>query len=95
MRLIKPNREEAVVSLEEIFSARYDWLLKWALQFAEGNRATAEDMVQDTFVRFIVAQPDVKDPENAEPLLYTYLRYVHLATSAPHPPSSAASSDDY
>jgi DNA-directed RNA polymerase specialized sigma24 family protein len=78
MRLIKPNNTEPV-SLEDIFAARYDWLLKWALHFADGNHATAEDLVQDTFVRFIVAQPDVKDPENAEPLLYTYLKYVHLA----------------
>lgn len=79
MHLIKPISAAKAARPEEVFAAKYDWLLKWALHFSEGDRATAEDLVQDTFVRFIVAHPDVKDPDNAEPLLYTYLKYVHLA----------------
>ena len=79
MHLIKPNIAKSATA-EEVFAAKYDWLLRWALQFVNGDRATAEDLVQDTFVRFTVAQPEIKDPENdAEPLLYTYLKYVHLA----------------
>jgi DNA-directed RNA polymerase specialized sigma24 family protein len=49
------------------------------MHFAQGERSTAEDLVQDTFVRFVLHCPEVKDPEKAEPLLYTYLKYVHLA----------------
>lgn len=39
-----------------------------------GDRATAEDLVQDTFVRFVMGRADVRDPEKAEALLYTYLK---------------------
>jgi DNA-directed RNA polymerase specialized sigma24 family protein len=66
-------------SPQSVFAAKYEWLLKWAMHFAQGERSIAEDLVQDTFVRFVLYCPEVKDPENAEPLLYTYLKYVHLA----------------
>jgi DNA-directed RNA polymerase specialized sigma24 family protein len=51
-------------------------LLKWALHFAQGDQAQAEDLVQDTFVRFVVSERELKDSERIEPLLYTYLKYV-------------------
>ncbi|MEI9979084.1 MAG: sigma-70 family RNA polymerase sigma factor [Edaphobacter sp.] len=78
MFLVNPNQTKSV-ALESIFAAKYDWLLQWALHFAHGDRAAAEDMVQDTFVRFITSAQDVKDAENAEPLLYTYLKFVQLS----------------
>jgi DNA-directed RNA polymerase specialized sigma24 family protein len=78
MRLFKPNRSRQT-SPEAIFAEKYDWLLQWALHFARGNQAQAEDLVQDTFVRFVVSGPELTDPEHIEPLLYTYLKYVHLS----------------
>jgi DNA-directed RNA polymerase specialized sigma24 family protein len=81
MHLVK-RRSQALSDLEvleDAFTAKYDWLLNWALSFANGDRAVAEDLVQDTFVRFIVAQGSIENPDHAEPLLYTYLKYVYLA----------------
>lgn len=73
MPLVRPKTttSTSIKVLEDAFTAKYDWLLKWALSFAQGDRAVAEDLVQDTFVRFIVAQGTIEDPGNAEPLLYT------------------------
>jgi DNA-directed RNA polymerase specialized sigma24 family protein len=64
---------------ESVFTSRCELLLGWALHFANGDRAAAEDLVQDTFVRFVVSKPDLAAVESAEALLYTYLKYVHLA----------------
>jgi DNA-directed RNA polymerase specialized sigma24 family protein len=80
MNLLKANPRESLAP-EVIFTERYDWLLKWALHFAQGDQAEAEDLVQDTFVRFVVSESEteLKDPERIEPLLYTYLKFVHLS----------------
>ena len=78
MFLVNPNKPKTATR-ESIFAAKYGWLLKWALHFANGDRAAAEDLVQDTFVRFVTSAPEVTDAENAEPLLYTYLKFVQLS----------------
>ena len=78
MRLIKPN-PIGTPTLDELFVEKYEWLMRWAMYFAQGELATAEDLVQDTFVRFAVSSPDLDHHDNAEALLYTYLRHVHLA----------------
>jgi len=49
------------------------------MQFARNDRATAEDLIQDTYLRFSQANLKVEDIRDAEALLYTYLEYVHLA----------------
>ncbi len=61
---------------EHLFAEKYAWLLGWALHFAHNDHATAEDLVQDTFVRFVLAETDLKSTENIEALLYTYLKYA-------------------
>ena len=76
---VLPISQPPESSPEQVFAAKYDWLFKWALHFAQGDRSTAEDLVQDTYVRFVMSCPEVEDPEKAEPLLYTYLKYVHLS----------------
>ena len=78
MPLVKP-KSVASATPESVFMAKYEWLFRWALNFAQGDRPTAEDMVQDAFVRFTLAQPDLSLVENQEALLYTYLKYVHFA----------------
>ncbi len=72
-------RPAASLTPESLFAAKYNWLFGWAMHFAQGDRATAEDLLHDTFVRFVLTKPDLEKGENAEPLLYTYLKYSHLA----------------
>jgi DNA-directed RNA polymerase specialized sigma24 family protein len=82
MRLIKsnhPSREETLLTPESVFEAKYDWLLRWALHFTQKDRTAAEDLVQDTFVRLMVSWPRIKHTiDEAEPVLYSYLKYAHL-----------------
>jgi DNA-directed RNA polymerase specialized sigma24 family protein len=62
-----------------VFAENYDFLLGWALRLTFHDRTAAEDLVQETFVQFVLLQKEVEDPQNAEPLLYSYLKHVHLA----------------
>lgn len=78
MRLVRSN-SLGPATLDDLFVLKYEWLMQWALYFAEGDRSTAEDMVQDTFVQFAISDPELDDPQNVEALLYTYLKHVHLA----------------
>jgi len=83
---------------ENLFTAKYAWLLRWALHFAQGDRPTAEDLVQDAFIRFVLAETKLRSAENIEALLYTYLKYAHLAhlrrlQRYPHEPLSIAEFD--
>jgi DNA-directed RNA polymerase specialized sigma24 family protein len=73
------SRSAASLTPENLYRAKYNWLFGWAMHFAQGDRVTAEDLVQDTFVRFALSKPDLENVRNAEALLYTYLKYVHLA----------------
>jgi DNA-directed RNA polymerase specialized sigma24 family protein len=78
MRLVRSN-PLGPATLDDLFVLKYEWLMQWALYFAQGDRPTAEDMVQDTFVQFAISDPELDDPQNVEALLYTYLKHVHLA----------------
>ena len=78
MRLVRSN-PLGPASLDDLFVLKYEWLMQWALYFAQGDRSTAEDMVQDTFVQFAISDPELDDPQNVEALLYTYLKHVHMA----------------
>lgn len=77
MRLIRLIPEAG--SPADLFISRYKWLLRWAMHFARNDRATAEDLMQDTFLRFCQANVKVAEIRDPEALLYTYLEYVHLA----------------
>ncbi len=65
-------------TLETMFTAKYPWLLRWALHFAHNDPAAAEDLVQETLVRILMLKGELCDLENIEPLLYTHLRYASL-----------------
>jgi RNA polymerase sigma factor (sigma-70 family) len=85
---IKPASARA---REDVFAEKYAWLLGWALHFTQGNQATAEDLVQDTFIRFVSSKTACKDTEHVEALLYTNLKYAyltHLRRLQRHPASS-------
>ncbi len=64
---------------EDVFIEHYQWLLSWALRLAEGDRALAEDLVQDAFVHFTLARPDLRSIHNLEGYLYSMLRNLHLS----------------
>lgn len=63
----------------DLFMSRYKWLLRWAVHFARNDRTTAEDLIQETFLRFSQANLMVTEIRDVEALLYTYLEHVHLA----------------
>jgi RNA polymerase sigma factor (sigma-70 family) len=77
MQLLRPSKD-LEQTLERMFTAKYPWLLRWALHFAQNDPAAAEDLVQETFVRILVLKDALGDVDNIEPLLYTHLRYAYL-----------------
>jgi RNA polymerase sigma factor (sigma-70 family) len=77
MQIVHPNKRFEQ-TLESMFAAKYSWVLRWALHFTQNDRAAAEDLVQETFVRILLLKDSLRDLDNIEPLLYTHLRYAHL-----------------
>ncbi|MBO0859854.1 MAG: sigma-70 family RNA polymerase sigma factor [Chloracidobacterium sp.] len=65
---------------EDLFLARYDWMYGWALRFTHHDHQLAEDLVQDAFIQFILARPDLQEIENLDAYLYGMLRYMHLSS---------------
>jgi DNA-directed RNA polymerase specialized sigma24 family protein len=73
------SKKDRSPALQAVFERRYAWLLRWALHFTENDRAQAEDLVQETFVRLLLSWDTLRDLDDLEPLLYSYLRYEHLS----------------
>jgi DNA-directed RNA polymerase specialized sigma24 family protein len=61
-QLVRPE------SHEDAFLARYELLLRWALKLADRDRTLAEDLVQDTFVQFIISKPELRDIDDLDRL---------------------------
>jgi DNA-directed RNA polymerase specialized sigma24 family protein len=78
MSLFRPKSAESWTR-ERLFAEKYDWLLGCALRLVNGDQAVAEDLVQESFLQFVLAKMELKSTENIEPLLYTNLKFVHLA----------------
>ena len=64
---------------EDLFVARYERLLRWALQLTESDRELAEDLVHDAFIQFTFTQPDLNNIQNLDNYLYGILRNLHLS----------------
>jgi RNA polymerase sigma factor (sigma-70 family) len=64
-------------SLEDLFLERYGDLLRAALALT-GGRREAEDLVQDAFVRLLLAQPDLASIEHLDAYLRAVLRNLHM-----------------
>ncbi len=79
MPLIPFRKVAATRTPASVFAEKYEFLIGWALHFTNGDRAAAEDLVHETFLRFVLKKEEIEDPQNAEPLLYTYLKRVHSA----------------
>lgn len=56
------------LSFESLMTAHYDTLLRIAVQHT-GNRAEAEDIVQDTFLKLLESGKRFSDPESAKAFL--------------------------
>ena len=77
---MRPTQLSSIKSTtpEETFASKHAWLLRWALHFSQNDRAAAEDLVQESFVKLLLSWDSLTDLENIEPLLYSYLKYAYL-----------------
>src|SRR6266545_588867 len=66
-------------SHEDVFIARYRRLTAAALRLVEGQRAAAEDLVQDAFIQFTLKQPDLNSIKSLDDYLYVMLRNLHIS----------------
>ena len=73
------NSSRAVTSHEDLFVGRYPMLVRAALQLTRGDRAEAEDLVQDAFVRFTVCRPDLSTMHSADAYVLGMLRNMWLS----------------
>ncbi len=83
---------------EQLFTERYAGLLAWALRLTNQQRESAEDLVQDAFVQFVLGRTRLEEIENIDGYLRRMLRYMHLSRmsrSAQHLQDAALSVADY
>jgi DNA-directed RNA polymerase specialized sigma24 family protein len=66
-------------SLEDVFMARYERLRGWALHLSGGDRAAAEDLLQEAFVQFTATNPDLGSIQNLDAYLFGLVRILHLS----------------
>ncbi|HWS88889.1 MAG TPA: sigma-70 family RNA polymerase sigma factor [Pyrinomonadaceae bacterium] len=66
-------------SLEDVFLARYERLRGWALHLSGGDRAAAEDLLQEAFVQFTTSNPDLGSIQNLDAYLFGLVRILHLS----------------
>jgi RNA polymerase sigma factor (sigma-70 family) len=71
--------QEVFESQEAAFIKHYDWLIRWALQFTNNDRARAEDLVQEVFAQFAFAHTDLSAVQNVPAYLYATLRNTHVS----------------
>jgi RNA polymerase sigma factor (sigma-70 family) len=72
LRQLSPN-------YRELFVARYEQLLTWALQLSHGERTLAEDLLHDLYVLFSIHEPNIDPAQNVDGYLYTCLRNLYLS----------------
>ena len=64
---------------EEVFLERYQRLYGWLVQFTDGDRDLARDLVQDAFVHFTFVRPDLREIRNLDAYLFELARNLHLS----------------
>ena len=68
-----------VAAHEDVFLARYRALVLVALRVTDGNRAEAEDLVHEAFVRFTLVQPPLDDVRDLDAYLSRMLRNMYTS----------------
>src|SRR6267142_4220243 len=67
------------VTHDDLFIARYQRLVGWALRLTEGQRHAAEDLVHDAFIQFTLKRPSLAAIESLDDYLYVMLRNLHIS----------------
>jgi len=87
--------------IEDLYQTHRPWLVQWCTAMT-GNRATAEDIVQDTFLRAMSHMDALEDlsPEQIRSWLRRtaknrYIDLVRRAKSEPEPETALSYSDDH
>jgi RNA polymerase sigma factor (sigma-70 family) len=70
---------QSELSREQLFTERYEALLAWALQLTHQQRESAEDLVQDAFVQFMLARTQLEEIENIDGYLRRVLRNMYIS----------------
>jgi len=66
------------VTPESVYTAKFEWLMRWAMHFCENDRQAAEDLVQDTFAQMLSSWESIRNLHQPEQFLYSCLRYGFL-----------------
>jgi RNA polymerase sigma factor (sigma-70 family) len=92
-----PQPDDLAVSHENLFIARYQRLLGWALRLADGQRHLAEDLVHDAFIQFTLKRPNLAAIESLDDYLFVVLRNLHIsqARRASQTPTTKLAISDY
>ena len=64
---------------EKAFALRYDWLVNVAALITRGDRALAQDLVQDAYVQFVCARRDLSLIQNLDGYFHGMLRNLYLS----------------
>src|ERR1700759_5299946 len=82
---------------EDIYFAYYSRLLEWANQITHNDRAEAEDLVHDFYLRISRITRSIDEIEQLEPYLFKVLRNLYYARvrRAGHDPLNDLSIVDY
>ncbi len=76
---------------EQLFSERYDRLLRWALHLTGNDRAAAEDLLHDAYIQFTLLRPALAEIRQLDNYLFGVLRILRVsqlrrAARWPHQP---------
>jgi RNA polymerase sigma factor (sigma-70 family) len=64
---------------DDLFVANYSRLVAQAQQLSGGDRAAAEDLVQETIIRIALRAPDLRAIDKADAYIFATMRNVHLS----------------
>ena len=67
------------IAHEDLFVARYERLLAWAMSLTEGEAMEAEDLLHDAFIQFTLSRPDLDSIENLDGYLRQTLRNLRVS----------------
>jgi len=78
MEPLLPSRTRSARAFEEVLAEHLDALFCTALRLCRGNRADAEDLLQDSALRAYTRFEQLRDPSAARGWLFTILSHTHL-----------------
>jgi len=73
------GQNAALENHEQLFTARYQHLLAWALHLTARDRAEAEDLLHDAYIQFTLTRPELNAIRNLDGYLFGVLRVLWLS----------------